>query len=270
MLLMQHPMLNVAVKSVREASKIILDVVSSNYNITVNKKNGQDLVTNADVEVEKVIINSLMKYFPDHKIICEESGTLGDLNSDYTWIIDPIDGTRNFSHGFPFYCISLALRFRDEIEIGVIYQPICDHLFTAVRGEGAQLNNRKIRVSNINDLQESLVMVNTCRSLVLDQENGGVKFSQFCQLLSHIPYTRFTGASALELAYVSAGMLDGFVMFSGTRIWDFAAGSLLVKEAGGRICNLEGGDDISEGKYIAGNVNIVSKLLKIVSNLDNL
>ena len=239
-----HPTLTIAVKAARRAGNIINRGARDLDLLTVTSKGPKDFVSEVDREAERAIVDTLLAAFPDHAILAEE-GTAKGANADAenVWIIDPLDGTTNFLHGFPQYCVSVALSHRGLVTQGVVYDPVRNDLFTASRGRGAFLNDRRIRVSKRQHLRDCLVgtgfpfrdgsYLDTYMKMmkVMTEQTAGL---------------RRPGAAALDLAYVAAGFYDGFWEV-GLNAWDVAAGSLLIQEAGGRIGDLAGEGDFLHG-----------------------
>ncbi|MFL6691587.1 MAG: inositol monophosphatase family protein [Ramlibacter sp.] len=258
-----HPMLNVAVKAARAAGAIInrgaLDVES----VRISQKQINDFVTDIDHAAEAVIIETLLTAYPDHAIWAEESGQQhGKQGSDFVWIIDPLDGTTNFIHGFPVYCVSIALSVKGRIEQAVIFDPTRNDLFTATRGRGAYINDRRMRVSKRSDLRQCLVSTGF-------PFRPGDNFNLYLRMMSEVMQRtaglRRPGAAALDLAYVAAGFTDGFFE-TGLSPWDVAAGSLLVTEAGGLIGNFTGESNFLEQKEcVAGNPRVYGQLVGMLS-----
>lgn len=260
-----HPMLNMAIKAARAAGSIInraaLDVAA----VRVSQKLSNDFVTEVDHASEEAIIDTLLTAYPDHGIRAEESGTTrGNADSDHVWIIDPLDGTTNFVHGFPQYAVSIALKHRGQIMQAVVYDPTRNELFTATRGRGAFMNDRRIRVSRRTKLAEALI-------------GTGFPFRQLQHLDEYVRMfkliteqtagIRRPGAAALDLAYVAMGRLDGFWEF-GLSAWDVAAGSLLIQESGGMIADFAGGTDyLTSGNIVAGNPKVHAELLALVQQV---
>ncbi|MFZ9543352.1 MAG: inositol monophosphatase family protein [Hylemonella sp.] len=257
-----HPILNVAVKAARAAGAIINRAARDVESVRVSQKQVNDFVTEVDQASEDTIIETLLTAYPGHGIWAEESGREhGAKDSEFVWIIDPLDGTTNFIHGFPVYCISIALSVRGKIEQAVIYDPTRNDLFTATRGRGAYLNDRRIRVSKRTDLKQCLVSTGF-------PFRKGDDFSKYLAMMSEVMQRtaglRRPGAAALDLAYVAAGYADGFFE-TGLSPWDVAAGSLLVTEAGGLVGNLTGEADFLEQKEcLAGNPRIYGQLVGLL------
>ena len=245
-----HPMLNVAVKAARSAGSIINRAALDVEAVRVSQKQVNDFVTEVDHASEKAIIETLLGAYPDHGILAEESGSQhGSRHADHVWIIDPLDGTTNFIHGFPVYCVSIALAVRGKIEQAVIYDPSRNDLFTATRGRGAYLNERRIRVSKRTRLKECLISTGF-------PFRKGDNFNAYLQMMGDVMQRtaglRRPGAAALDLAYVAAGFADGFFE-TGLQPWDVAAGSLLVTEAGGLVGNFTGeADFLHQKECLAG------------------
>ncbi len=261
-----HPLLNTAVKAARKAGAIINRASLDLDILRVTSKGHADFVTEVDRAAEKVIIDTLSQAYPDHGFLAEESGaTHPDKEADYTWIIDPLDGTTNFIHGFPQYAVSIGCRHGGQITQAVIYDPSRNDLFTATRGRGAFLNDRRLRVSKRTQLKESLIGTGfPFRSFEkLDQY-----LRLFKQLTACTAGIRRPGAAALDLAYVAAGRFDGFWEY-GLAPWDMAAGSLLVIEAGGLITDdLGDADYMGSGNVVCGNPKIHPQLLRLVRGLE--
>ncbi len=258
----QHPMLNVAVKAARAAGAIINRAALDVEAVRVSQKQVNDFVTEIDQASEAVIIETLLTAYPGHGIWAEESGKEhGAKDSDHVWIIDPLDGTTNFIHGFPFYCVSIALAIKGRVEHAVVYDPTRNDLFTATRGRGAYLNDRRIRVSRRVRLGECLISTGF-------PFRPGDNFKEYMAMMGDVMQRtaglRRPGAAALDLAYVAAGYTDGFFE-KGLAPWDAAAGSLLVTEAGGLVGNLSGEADFLEQKEcLAANPKIYGLLIGLI------
>ena len=236
------PNLNLMIKACEKASKILIRDFGELENLQVSKKGPKDFVTNSDKKTEKVLINELTKNKKKYSILSEEIGFIKNDDNDYIWVIDPIDGTTNFLHGIPHFCISIGLKFKDEIISGIIFDPIKNEIFYAEKNQGAFFNNHRIRVSKRKNLDECLFATN---------KNG---------LSSTDLNARIFGSAALDLAYVASGRIDGYFQ-NGLNLWDIAAGTLIVKEAGGIVNNydLEKTKNI---KVVASSENINQKMLK--------
>ncbi|MBK7053225.1 MAG: inositol monophosphatase [Rhodoferax sp.] len=257
-----HPMINVAVKAARAAGSLINRAALDVESVRIAKKMINDFVTEVDQAAEKVIIETLLAAYPGHGIWAEESGREhGAKDSEFVWIIDPLDGTTNFIHGFPFYCVSIALAVKGKIEQAVIYDPNRNDLFTATKGRGAYLNDRRLRVSKRIRMQEALISTGF-------PFRPGDDFNTYLRMMGDMMQRtaglRRPGAAALDLAYVAAGYTDGFFE-SGLHPWDAAAGSLLVTEAGGLVGNFTGEADFLEQKEcMAGNPSIYGQMVTIL------
>ena len=255
-------MLNVAIKAARAAGSIINRAALDIESVRVAQKQVNDFVTEVDRAAEEAIISTLLSAYPGHGILAEESGQEhGAKNSDYVWIIDPLDGTTNFIHGFPVYCVSIALAFKGKIEHAVVYDPTRNDLFTSTRGRGAFLNERRIRVSKRTQLKDCLVSTGFP---FRPGDNFRAYMRMFSEITQRTAGVRRPGAAALDLAYVAAGYCDGFFE-TGLSIWDVAAGSLLVTEAGGLIGNFSGeGDFLEQPESLAGNPRAYGQLVSIL------
>ena len=240
------PNLNIMIKACTKASKTLIRDFGEIEKLQVSKKGPSDFVTNSDLKAEKIIIEELKKAKPSYSLISEENGIEKNKDSDHTWIIDPIDGTINYLHGIPHFAISLALKYKNEIISGVIFDPIKDEIFYAEKDNGAYLNNQRIKVSKKSEIDECLFAT-------------GSKVNNEIEILF-----RKTGCAALDLAYVACGRYDGYFQYN-LNLWDIAAGIILINEAGGQINEI----DLSSKKkikVIACSSNIAPKLLKILDN----
>jgi len=252
-----NPMLNIAIRAARAAGDVIIRQIDHVQDLPVIKKSRNDFVTEVDKHAEMAIIDTLRNAYPDHAFLAEESGQQGD--SPYLWIIDPLDGTTNYLHGFPQYAVSIALQHKGELVQAVVYDPLRQELFTASRGEGAMLNNRRIRVSKQKSLEGALLGTGFPFK---EQERLDEYLDSFKALFPMTAGIRRAGAASLDLAYVACGRLDGFWEF-GLKPWDIAAGVLLIKEAGGMINDFYGGDEYMDtGDIVTSN----SELLKAMLN----
>jgi myo-inositol-1(or 4)-monophosphatase len=255
-------MLNVAVKAARAAGAIINRAALDVESVRISQKQVNDFVTEVDHAAEAIVIETLLTAYPDHGILAEESGrTHGSQTSDHVWIIDPLDGTTNFIHGFPIYCVSIALAVRGKVEQAVIYDPTRNDLFTATNGRGAYLNERRLRVSKRTQLKESLISTGF-------PFRPGDNFNNYLRMMAEVMQRtaglRRPGAAALDLAYVAAGFTEGFFE-TGLSPWDVAAGSLLVTEAGGLIGNFTGeANFLDQRECVAGTPKVYGQLVAIL------
>lgn len=258
-----HPMINVAVKAARAAGSIINRAALNLEAVRVSQKKANDFVTEVDQAAENAIIEILLTAYPGHGIWAEESGReFGAQHSEMVWIIDPLDGTTNFIHGFPVYCVSIALAVRGKIEQAVVYDPTRNDLFTATKGRGAYLNERRIRVSKRTRLKESLISTGFPFRPHDD-------FNRYLQIMGDMMQrtagVRRPGAAALDLAYVAAGYTDGFFE-TGLQPWDVAAGSLLVTEAGGLVGNFTGeADFLEQQECVAATPRVYGQMVQVLS-----
>nr|MDP2191306.1 inositol monophosphatase family protein [Rhodoferax sp.] len=257
-----HPMINVAIKAARAAGAIINRAALDLEAVRISQKQVNDFVTDVDQAAEQVIIETLLAAYPGHAIWAEESGREhGAKDSELVWIIDPLDGTTNFIHGFPVYCVSIALAVKGKIEQAVIYDPSRNDLFTATKGRGAYMNDRRLRVSKRIRLQECLISTGF-------PFRPGDDFNAYLRMMGDVMQRcaglRRPGAAALDLAYVAAGFTDGFFE-TGLQPWDVAAGSLLVTEAGGLVGNFTGEPDfLEQNECLAGNPKVYGQLVGIL------
>ena len=255
-----HPMLNIAVKAARRAGNLIHRAADNLDHLTVTKKSNADYVSEVDRAAERTIIQTILDVYPTHAILAEESGAQGE--SEYLWIIDPLDGTTNFLHGFPQYAVSIALQHNGVLTQAVIYDPTKNDLFTATRGRGAFLNDRRIRVSKRAELADSLIGTGFPYSKFdhLDAYMGILK-----DMMQKTAGLRRPGSAALDLAYTAAGRYDGFFE-TGLKSWDIAAGCLLITEAGGLVSDLQGNDSyLKSGHLCAGNPKVFSQMLQVIA-----
>lgn len=254
-----HAQLNVAVMAARRGGNSLLRSLKDLDRIHVEQKGRNDFVSEADRNAERVIIEVIHKHYPEHAILAEESGARGD--SDHVWIIDPLDGTTNFLHAFPTFCVSIALTVAGRPEHAAIYDPMRDELFTASRGSGAQLNGRRIRVSGRTRLDQALLGT----GFPYRDSNKALApyLNMFRLAIESTAGVRRPGAAALDLAYVAAGRLDAF-WETGLGPWDIAAGSLMIREAGGIVSGLDGGENhLETGDILAGTPKIYSACAKL-------
>ena len=257
-----HPMINVAIKAARTAGSIINRAALDIESVRISQKKVNDFVTEVDHAAEQAIIETLLTAYPGHGIWAEESGKeFGAQDSEFVWIIDPLDGTTNFIHGLPVYCVSIALAVRGKVEQAVVYDPTRNDLFTATKGRGAFLNDRRLRVSKRTELKGCLISTG-----FPFRENDD--FAQYLSMMGEVMQKtaglRRPGSAALDLAYVAAGFTDGFFEF-GLQPWDVAAGSLLVTEAGGLIGNFTGESDfLEQEECLAGAPRIYGQLVSML------
>jgi myo-inositol-1(or 4)-monophosphatase len=252
-----HPLLNIAVRAARRAGEVIVRSLNHLDSLTVTSKGRNDFVSEVDRAAEAEIIGIIRKHYPQHAFLAEESGKSGE--DDTIWIIDPLDGTTNFLHGFPVFAVSIACQQKGRLEHGVVYDPMRQELFTTTRGSGAHLDNRRIRVSKQRGLDGALVATGfpfRANTRYLDAYLAMLKAA-----IENTAGIRRPGAAALDLAYVAAGRVDAFWEI-GLAPWDTAAGTLLIQEAGGRIGTLSGAEYRQEGHVLAGTPKVYSALLE--------
>lgn len=253
-------MLNTAVKAARKAGSIITRASSDLDKLTVRRKRQNDFVSEVDDAAEDAIISVLRAAYPDHAILAEESGSQSSA-SDFTWVIDPLDGTTNFLHGFPQYCVSIGLLHKGVPNQAVVFDPNRNELFTASKGVGAYMNDRRLRVSKIDRLEDALMGTGFPFREVGHLDDYLRMFKQMTLSTSGI---RRPGAAALDLAWVAAGRIDGFWEM-GLSAWDMAAGALLVREAGGLIGDFDGEDRfLDNGRVVASNAKLFSAILQVL------
>jgi myo-inositol-1(or 4)-monophosphatase len=254
-----QPLLNIAVRAARRAADLIVRNLNRLETLEISNKGRNDFVTEVDRAAEADIIETIRRSYPDHAFLGEESGATG--NHHIEWIIDPLDGTTNFIHGFPQFCVSIAARVRGRIDHAVIFDPMLQEIYTASRGSGAHLENRRIRVSAQKGLDGALIGTGfPYRSNVefIDPYLGMLK-----DVMLATAGVRRPGSAALDLAYVAAGRTDGFFEI-GLGPWDTAAGSLLIEEAGGRVGTLAGGEYTQGGNIVAGSPKVYEALLQLI------
>ncbi len=255
-----HPKLNIAVRAARNAGEIIVRHADRIDRLNIQTKSENDFVSEVDKMAEDEIIKTLRKAFPDHAILAEESGE--QAGDEYQWIIDPLDGTTNFLHGFPQFAISIALRRKGRLEQGVVYDPMRQELFTASRGEGAQLNGKRLRVTNRKGLQGALL--GTGIPFRKDAPYLEEYLAMMKALIPGSAGVRRPGSAALDLAYVAAGRLDAFWEL-GLNLWDMAAGVLLIEEAGGLVSDINGKlSHLETGNIVAGGPKVFKEMLQAI------
>jgi len=251
-----HPMVNIAIRAARSAGNVIRRSSDRIDMLNVTEKSANDFVSEVDQQAEQEIIRTINRAYPDHAILAEESGKSG--SNDFQWVIDPLDGTTNFVRGFPQFSVSIAVKYRDRLEHAVVFDPMRDEIFSATRGQGAQLNDRRIRVTKRPSLAGALL-------------GTGIPFRDDQDLDAYLPTLktliegtagiRRAGSAALDLAYVAAGRLDGFWEY-GLREWDMAAGCLLIQEAGGLLTDTDGSENyLATGNIVTGNDKVHAEML---------
>ncbi len=255
-----HPMLNTAVRAARRAGAIISRASLDIDLINVRAKRENDFVSEVDHAAEQAIIETLLAAYPKHAILAEESGIVGE--SEYQWVIDPLDGTTNFLHGFPQYAVSIALLHKGQLAHAVVFDPTRNELFTASRGRGAFLNERRIRVSKRDKLKSALIGTGFP---FRDFTHLDAYMGMFRDLTQNTAGLRRPGSAALDLAWVAAGRTDGFFEI-GLNIWDIAAGCLLILEAGGLVSDFAGEEGyLQSGHVVAGTPKVFAQLLQAIS-----
>ena len=255
-------MLNIAIRAARRGGEVIARAVDYRSDLQVATKGRNDFVSEVDRRAELEIIDVLHKAYPDHAILAEESGAQASTGgSEYEWVIDPLDGTTNFLHGFPQFAVSIALRHKGRLDQAVVYDPLSQDLYTAGRGDGAQLNGRRIRVSGRRGLEGALIGTGFPFK---QPEHLDAYLETFKAVFPGTAGIRRAGAASLDLAYVASGQLDGFWEI-GLNPWDMAAGILLIQEAGGLVSDFNGGNDyMKSGNVVAGNPRLFKELLQAI------
>jgi myo-inositol-1(or 4)-monophosphatase len=259
----EEPLLNFAIQTARDAGRLLAERFGRN--LRISNKSELDLVTESDLASERLIIDRIKTYYPRHAILAEESGTnppaTDGEQSDWRWIIDPLDGTTNYAHGYPCFCVSIGLEHKGRIEVGVVYDPMRDECFAAERGEGAALNGKRIQVSPAPNLASALL----CTGFPYDVRERSEFARHFANFIMNAQGVRRDGAAALDLAYVAAGRFDGF-WEEGLKPWDVAAGVLLIEEAGGRVSDYLGGTlDIFTPPMLASNGLIHEQMMRVLA-----
>jgi myo-inositol-1(or 4)-monophosphatase len=246
----------------RRGGAILIRHLNKLDKIKVEKKGHNDFVSDADRAAEDAVIEVILKHYPDHAILAEESGVRGE--SDTVWIIDPLDGTTNFLHGFPQFCVSIGVQVKGRMEAAAVYDPMRQELFTAARGDGAMLDDRKIRVSGRKDLEHALIGTGfPFRQADMDT---GPYLNMLGKVVRNTAGVRRPGAAALDLSYVAAGRLDAFWEI-GLQAWDLAAGSLIIREAGGIVSGLDGSEDyLGTGHVLCGTPKIYAGLARLCAH----
>ena len=254
-------MVNIAIRAARRAGSLMIRRLNQLDTLEVAEKGRNDFVSDVDRLAESAIIEVIKDHYPDHAILAEESGAEGD--HEYTWIIDPLDGTTNFLHGFPVFSVSIAVAQNGELQHGVVYDPLRQEIFSASRGQGAQLDERRIRVSKRTSLKGALIATGFPYRMTeahMDRYLGMLR-----AVMLETSGVRRPGSAALDLCYVAAGRVDGFWEL-GLSKWDVAAGALIIREAGGRISDFDGTDGYLEsGNVVAGAPKIYAALSKLLA-----
>jgi myo-inositol-1(or 4)-monophosphatase len=262
-------LLNFAIQTARDAGRILVERLGRA--LQVSNKGDIDLVTEADLASEKLIIERIRSHYPRHTILAEESGASDGVltisgKSEWKWIVDPLDGTTNYAHGYPCFCVSIAVERAGTIDIGVIYDPLRDELFAAERGQGATLNERRIRVSAVEQLNGAML----CTGFPYDVRERPQFARHFTNFTMHAQAVRRDGSAALDLACVACGRFDGF-WEDGLNPWDIAAGVLLIQEAGGRVSNFRGVPlDIYTPRVLASNGLVHDAMMRVLLESDEL
>lgn len=253
-----HPMLNIAVRAARAAGKILVKNFGVEADYNVQQKSQNDFVTEIDKAAEQAIVRAILKVYPDHSIQAEEGGEISGKDADHLWIIDPLDGTTNYLRGIPHFAISIAYAVKGVVQCGLVYDPLREELFTATRGAGAALNDKRLRVAKQRDLNGALLAT----GFPFKRKDLTTNYMAiFNELFTDVADMRRNGAAALDLAYVACGRIDGFWEF-GLQPWDIAAGGLLVREAGGLVAEFNGGHKFMQsGNVVAGNPKVVQGIL---------
>lgn len=253
-----HPMLTIAVRAARKAGNLIAKHYETPDSVESTQKGTNDFVTNVDRDAEHMIIDVIRKSYPKHTIISEECGELEGEDKDVQWIIDPLDGTTNFVKRFPHFAVSIAVRIKGRTEVAVVYDPMRNELFTATRGQGAQLNGYRLRGTNAKDLDGTILAT----GFPFKAKQHATSYMNLVgKLFTECADFRRTGSAALDLAYVAAGRVDGFFEIA-LKPWDFAGGELLVRESGGVVTDFVGGHNhFSSGNIVAGNPRVVKGIL---------
>lgn len=255
------PLMNIMIRAAEKAGRSLTRDFGEVENLQVSRKGPADFVTAADKRAEEIIFEELKKARPDYSFLMEESGEVKGKDTDNVWIIDPLDGTHNFMHGLPHWCVSIALESKGRIEAGIVYDPVKEEIFRAERSGGAFVNGKRLRVSNNNSLERATIAVGYA-------EPNTEKHKQFIKEVNSVsmvaPMIRRFGAAALDLCYVAAGRLDGY-WERGLQPWDAAAGYLIVKESGGFVTSIDNEDNpVYSRNLVAGNQNIYTEVRKIL------
>lgn len=257
-------MLNFAINVAREAGGVLVDKLGRA--LQVSNKGAIDLVTEADLAAEKLIIERIRSHYPRHAVLAEESGAsednTGNSAGEWKWIIDPLDGTTNYAHGYPCFCVSIGVERGGKLELGVVYDPMRNEMFAAERGQGATLNERPMRVSGIEELSRAML----CTGFPYDVRERSDFARDFSNFTMHAQAVRRDGSAALDLAYVACGRFDGF-WEDGLKPWDIAAGVLLIEEAGGSVTDFQGAPlDIYSPRVLASNGLVHRSMIQVIQD----
>lgn len=253
------PLMNIMIRAAEKAGRSLTRDFGEVENLQVSRKGPADFVTSADKRAEEIIFEELKNARPDYSFLMEESGKVKGKNEEMVWIIDPLDGTHNFMHGIPHWCVSIALECKGRVEAGVVYDPIKEEIFRAERSGGAYVNGKRLRVSSRSDLESSAIAFGGAS---LDDAKQNTFLTEVSTISSIAPWVRRFGAAALDLSYVAAGRFDGY-WERGLKSWDVAAGTLIVKEAGGFVTSIDNETNpIYSKQIVAGNQSIYTHLRK--------
>lgn len=256
-----HPMLTIAVRAARSAGNIIVKSFEQHNTFELEQKGENDFVTKVDIAAEQAIIESIQASYPKHSFVGEESGLTQGEDADHQWIIDPIDGSRNFINGIPHFAISIALKIKGRSEIAVVFNPISGEMFTATRGAGAQIDGFRIRASKVNSLSGTVIATGFPFK---QKQHLNAYLDIFKEVMIDCADMRRTGCAALDIAYVAAGRVDGFWEL-GLKPWDFAAAELIAQEAGAIVTDFAGGHNyLNSGNLVVGNPKVVKSLLACI------
>jgi myo-inositol-1(or 4)-monophosphatase len=261
-----HPMLNIAIRAARKAGNHIVKSIENTDALQASQKGLNDFVTNVDKEAEAIIIDVIKAAYPDHCIIAEENGSIEGKDKEVQWIIDPLDGTTNYINGFPHFAVSIAVRIKGKTEVGCVYDPVRNELFSARRGSGAQLNNNRLRVALAKDLTGTILAT----GFPFKQKQHSESYMKIlASLFTEVADFRRTGSAALELCYFAAGRVDGYFEL-GLKPWDIAAGELIAREAGAIVTDFAGGTDyMKSGNIVAASPRVLKSILKHIRENGN-
>lgn len=252
-------LLETAIHAARQAGKVLSRYARDGFRI--ENKSAIDLVTEADHAAEQCVINVILTSYPDHAFLAEERGRIGQSHSPYLWIIDPLDGTTNFAHGFPTYCVSIGLEYKEECVLGVVYDPTRDELFSATRGGGARVNDQPIHVSQTAQLDKALLVTGFAYNI---RETPNNNLDHFARFALRVQGLRRTGSAALDMCYVAAGRFDGFWEVK-LNAWDMAAGVVILREAGGKVTDFSGQSHSLYGQeLVASNGRLHDSMVSVI------